>query len=417
MKKSKDIVFLCQFFYPEFVSSSLLPYQTAKRLVEEGLSVDVYCGYPKEYTHENRKIKKKEIVDGINIYRKKYIQLGRNGFLSRLINYFSFTFVILLNLLKFRKYKIMYVYSNPPILPIVAILTNILFKTKIVFVAYDLYPEIGQRTGVIGNTGIIVWTMQFINRLLFSKATRVIALSQDMKEFIIKNRNISSDSVVVIPNWATENYNYKKTKINSDFQEIRQNYSVIVSYFGNMGTAQDLETLMNVVADKNMQNAPVAFLFAGHGNKKEKISAFISENKLHNAYIFDYLNGDDFNDALFISDLFVVSLEKGVSGLAVPSKTYSYYQAEKPVVSIMGLDTDIAKEISKYQAGIAVNNGDSDRLTEFIISLVNQSSKINSLKENVKKLFINNYQKDKQLEKYVKLTKEILLEAQRNVRK
>lgn len=418
MKKNKDVVFLCQFFYPEFVSSSLLPYQTAKKLAEEGISVDVYCGYPKEYVDDdNNKIEKFQNKNGINIYRKKYIQLGRKNFLSRLINYFSFTLVMLFNLLKFKKYKIMYVYSNPPILPIVAILSNVFFNTKLVFVAYDLYPEIGQRTGVLGSNGIIVKTMKFINKSLFGRATRVVALSQDMKNFIVQNRNIASDNVIVIHNWATEKYTNHGKISSKDFRVIRQKYSVIVSYFGNMGTAQDLETLMEVIVDKKIQNESVAFLFAGHGNKKEKVSNFVSENKLANVYIFDYLSGEEFNDALSISDLFIVSLEKGVSGLAVPSKIYSYYQAGRPVVAIMDLETDIAREIYRYEAGFSVNNGESDRLKKFILRIVGQPDKLDFLKKNVKCLSVENYQREVQLNKYIELTKEILLEAQKNVRK
>ena len=44
MKKKKDILFLLQFFYPEYVSSATLPFDTASRLADEGFDVDVLCG-------------------------------------------------------------------------------------------------------------------------------------------------------------------------------------------------------------------------------------------------------------------------------------------------------------------------------------------------------------------------------------
>ena len=49
MREKKDIVFLCQFFHPEYISSAQLPFDTAKALQKAGFSVDVVCGYPKEY--------------------------------------------------------------------------------------------------------------------------------------------------------------------------------------------------------------------------------------------------------------------------------------------------------------------------------------------------------------------------------
>ena len=49
MGKKRDILFLCQFFYPEYISSAQLPYDTVMALSKAGFSVDVLCGYPREY--------------------------------------------------------------------------------------------------------------------------------------------------------------------------------------------------------------------------------------------------------------------------------------------------------------------------------------------------------------------------------
>ena len=89
MKNKKDILFLCQFFYPEYVSSANLPYDTAEYLKTCGLEVGCLCGYPKEYSREKH-VKIKEVYKGIFIKRLKYLQLSRRHFLGRLINYFSF---------------------------------------------------------------------------------------------------------------------------------------------------------------------------------------------------------------------------------------------------------------------------------------------------------------------------------------
>ena len=47
--KKRDILFLCQFFHPEYISSAQLPYETVQALNEAGFTVDVLCGYPREY--------------------------------------------------------------------------------------------------------------------------------------------------------------------------------------------------------------------------------------------------------------------------------------------------------------------------------------------------------------------------------
>ena len=83
MKKKRDILFLCQFFYPEYISSAQLPYDTVLALRDAGFSVGALCGYPREYA-EGGKVPTKEDADGIHIHRLKYIQTGRAGFLGRI---------------------------------------------------------------------------------------------------------------------------------------------------------------------------------------------------------------------------------------------------------------------------------------------------------------------------------------------
>ena len=97
MKKKGDILFLCQFFYPEYISSAQLPFDTALALKKAGFSVGVLCGYPQEYL-DGADIPAREVVQGIPIQRLKYIQLDRSVFLDRIVNYYSFTMMVLLHL-------------------------------------------------------------------------------------------------------------------------------------------------------------------------------------------------------------------------------------------------------------------------------------------------------------------------------
>ena len=104
MKKKRDVLLLCQFFYPEYISSALLPYDTVRALQGAGFSVDVLCGYPFEYAGGDP-VPVRETIHGIGIQRVKYIQMDRKGFLGRLVNYFSLTFMMMLRLFSFAKYR------------------------------------------------------------------------------------------------------------------------------------------------------------------------------------------------------------------------------------------------------------------------------------------------------------------------
>src|SRR5699024_8768221 len=139
----------------------------------------------------------------------------------------------------------------------------------------------------------------------------------------------------------------------NDFKRFNDfKHKFIVSYFGNMGTAQDMDTLKNTMKILR-DNENIHFMCAGHGNKLQFLKEFIKEEKLDNVNVYEFLHGTEFDAALEISNCFIVSLAPGLTGLAVPSKTYSYMMAGKPIISIMGKKSDISQDLLRNNAGYA----------------------------------------------------------------
>ena len=403
MKKSRDILFLCQFFYPEYISSAQLPFDTVRALTNAGFTVDVLCGYPHEYL-DGKDIPVKEEIDGIKIHRLKYIQTGRAGFLGRIINYFSFTFMVLLHIFRIAKYKAVVVYSNPPILPWIASWAKVLFGTKLIFVSYDLYPEVATVTNTLREGNIICRLMNHINRCVFRRADSVVALSSEMKEFILKNREISEEKVTVIPNWYEDRGALFRDLTDNRFREMTAG-KYVVSYFGNMGTMQDMDTILGAIRELRDEK-DIFFLFAGHGNKMERLKTIVAEEKIPNIVIHDFLHGKDFQDALAISDCALVSLEKGATGLCVPSKTYSYMMQGIPLLAIMD-DSDIVRDIEKG-AGLWVRNGESEQLAQAIRSLQSDSERQKAMRHTCRRIYLENYTTEICTQKYVTLFRALL---------
>ena len=402
MKKTRDILFLCQFFYPEYISSAQLPYDTVRALRKDGFTVDVLCGYPHEYL-DGEDIPVKEEIDGVRIHRLKYIQTGRAGFLGRIINYFSFTFMVLLNLLKTAKYRAVVGYSNPPILPWIASWAKILFGCKLMFVSYDLYPEVASVTNTLREGNIICRLMNHINKCVYRRADSVVALSSEMKEFILKNREITSEKVTVIPNWYEDRGEFSRERSDNVFQDIAKD-KFVVSYFGNMGTMQDMDTILGAI--RELKEDDIFFLFAGHGNKMEKLKQIVSEEGISNVVIHDFLHGKNFRDALAVSDCALVSLEKGATGLCVPSKTYSYMMQGIPLLAIMD-ESDIVRDIEEG-AGLWVRNGESMKMAEAIRQLKDDPERQRNMRQTCRRIYLEKYTTDICTQKYGTLFRNLL---------
>lgn len=411
MINKKKILFLCQYFYPEYISSATLPFDTALALSKAGFTVSVMSGYPKEY-NLTKKVPSKETYKNIEISRLNYMQLKRSHLIGRIINYFSFTASVALRFRYLKKFEAIIVYSNPPILPFIAAMANKIFNTKVIFVSYDVYPEIAYFTNTISEASVISKLMRRVNKSVFKHVNRVVVLSNEMKAFLLKHRTaLSEQQIVVIPNWYEDKKCSNLTKIpaNEQLKCIKKDENLIVSYFGNMGICQEMEPIIEAMRQLK-ENQNIQFLFAGHGNKMDHLKSIVETEHLKNVHVFDFLHGQDFQDALHISDCFIVSLADELTGLAVPSKTYSYMMASKPVIAIIGPDSDIARELKDHHAGYAIQTKDSSHLVNILEEFLHDRAKRERMGENCRKLYLEKYTTEKCTGKYVNLMQNLLEE-------
>ncbi|MCR5693456.1 MAG: glycosyltransferase family 4 protein [Clostridia bacterium] len=380
--EKKDVLFICQFYSPEYVTSAELASETCGAIAEAGLSVDVLCGYPGEYIGEDvGKVPKSETVSGVSIKRLKYLTVSRRNAFGRLVNYFSFYCAVLFRLFSMKKYRLIATYSNPPMVTNILNIAARLFKVKTVFIAHDVYPEIAVRTGKTGKKGIMARTMNRINRRLSKVLDGVVCISGEMADFFEKERSIPRDKIAMIPNWHRDFYR--------EHADATENKPFTCGYFGNMGICQDMETIISAVeklAPPEENN--IEFVFAGHGTKAEEIGKRLGSRSDVKQYGF--LRGNEFRDAMEKCDAFVVSLEEGLGGLCAPSKVYSYYMMGKPVIAVTD-EKDIAADLEKYRCGLVVKNGDSEGFIRAVKKLASDRNIAAEMGAGARRCYLENY--------------------------
>ena len=398
MKKNKkrDVLLLCQFFYPENNSSATLPFDTASALAAAGMSVSVLCGMPKEYTKQ-RDVPKRETVNGVQIHRLRYVQISRGKKLGRLINFVSFTLRVICCLPMIGKHRVAMVYSNPPVLPLAAALANKRYGTKFVFVSYDIYPEIALRMGSIRQGDAIDRVMQTINRQVFQRASAVVALSDQMRQALLELRPaLNGDQVCTLPNWAHETAPERSEPADGILR---------VGYFGNLGVVQDVETLLAAM-ERLCGDAHIHFLIAGHGNSFETARQRVGNQP--NVRIEGFLTGDELARALGSCDCCVVTLREGVSSLCMPSKYYSYLQAGTALVTVMDPHSDMAREVVAEEIGAAVSPGDVDGLYAALTDMAENLPATREAGARAAALYRERYGREQTLARYTALIGSLL---------
>ena len=403
--KKKDLLILCQYFYPDAASTSRLPTELAEDLCKKGLTIDAICGYPSYIKTTDSPVPKYEKYNGIGIYRLKYPIFNKNKTLGRLLNYFSFSFLVLLKIFQFKKYENILIVSNPPLLPFFGFLSTKLFRNNFYYLIYDLYPDIAIALGAIGKDSLMAKVMNFINNCAFGTVKNIISIGDDMKQYLLNNKpQLRSEQITVIPNWVDS----KKIKMlpkDSQMQnELGLANKFVVMYSGNIGLFQDLEMIIEA-AEKLSNIKDLAFVFTGEGGKKAKLINMVNERKLENVKFFGYFPDEIYDKVLSCADCLVVTLEKSAEGLGVPSKTYTYLASGKPLLGILSENTDIGKMIESENIGFRVNQDEVSEFTDAILKLYNDKELSSKMGAKARSLLESKYDRSIATQKYFNLFK------------
>lgn len=356
--KKKDILVLCQYFYPAQISSATLPTQLCTDLVRAGFKVDVLCSSLPEYTNVPS-LPRKEEYQGVGIRRLWQLPCSRVKHFGRIVNFLSFCGAVLLHLPCFRGYDTILVYTTPPILPIVAALGAAWFRKRLVVVCFDLYPQLAVRFAGLSPDSKLYAIWQSLNRFVYKRADALVALSGDMQKTLYES-GAAEERVQVIPTWyepAKRDVSYMPC---ATLRKLRRFDGFVVSYCGNMGICQDMDTLLAVA--QQMQGEPIRFIFAGHGCKQEALREQVERLRLAQVCVLDFLTGPDYDELLDCSDCLVISILDGVERCSAPSKTASYLSAGKPILGIMQPESEIARELSRAGAALVSAPGDVKQL-------------------------------------------------------
>ncbi len=392
------ITIVSQYFYPEVAATGQLLTELAVELKKRGCEVRVITGQP-SYARRG-KLPKKEVYKGVEIRRVWNTSLNKNRKIGRILNYITFVTSALLAVLFSRKTPLLIV-SNPPFLPVIGAAMKTLRGQRYVFLVHDVYPEIAVKLGYLKEDSIISKLWRKTNKWVCGCADVVIVLGERMKERV-RGYVGKQEKLRVIHNWADGNFIKPLKKSDNDFcKKLGLEDKLVVLYSGNIGLFHDLETVIK--AAKKLENEDIVFLFIGEGGKKEKLKKMTEELELKNVLFLPYQPYEKLPYSLTCGDISIVSLERGVEGLAVPSKLYAYLAAGSAVIALVGQGSEVCDIIEEYKCGFRVEQGDVEGLVKAIAALKEDEKLLEEMKANARRCFEENFEKEMAVDKYYKV--------------
>ncbi len=410
---TNKILIINQHFYPEVAATGQLLLDLCEDLVRTGYRVKVITGNPNSDLNKKNKILKRENYKGIEILRLKNTTFNKYKMTGRVLNYLTFHFLVFFQILFCKKPDLVIVLSTPPFISFYGLLLKALKRVKTIYIVQDLFPDLVIELGKIKNKYFIK-VLKNLSRLIIRKMDKVVVVGDFMKRKIKKEilQGMDSDHIITIHNWA-DGEKIKVMRVEKDKNLLKEEWGLegkfIVLYSGNIGDLHEFDTIILTAKDLEMQGwKNVCFVFIGEGIKKQYIERKAKEKELNNILFFPFQPREVLKYSLGLADVSLVTLEKGFEGMVVPSKIYGILASGRPVIAVVGGESEITEIIRKGRCGEVVKIGDCKDLSEKIITYYNNHKKCYGEGINGRKYFEENFDRKIATEKYIKAIEEAL---------
>ena len=365
-------------YYPELTSTGY--YLTA---IAEGLAdsfdVKALCGQP-NYSSRGVKAPKRELHNGVEIYRASGTRLNKNNIVLKLVNMLTLSLSMLFHSVsKFRRGDRILVVTTPPTMPFLIAAASLLRGSPYTLLIHDAYPEVMAAVGTVKRNSFFYRTIDYFNRWLYKHARKIIVVGRDMKKLISKKSSGLNISIDYIPNWAEiDDVKPRQRSENLLITELGIENKLIVLHAGNIGYPTDVDTLIDVMKTLNGDDR-FHFVFIGSGVKRHLLENAIDKFDLINLSLLDPRPRGEQIDFLNACDIGLVSLVKDMYGAAMPSKTYNIMAAGKPVLALTDEGSELALVIDESRIGWHLEPGDANALRATLDEICERRSELWSI--------------------------------------
>lgn len=386
----KSILLLSQFFYPDRTGTGRVMGELFSAISEAGFSVDVVASRQEYGDIFGRILPSFERYGNVRVFRCfRWFRTQESAF-GRIFNYVMVFFCALWTCLHHgltREKDILVSVSNPPIMPLLGLLLC-RRRQRFIYILHDLYPDIAIAMGVVGVRHLFSRIMFAINRYVFGHADKIVVLGRDMKAYLQTAYRVPEERMVVIPNWARDGIPYQENFPHRTFR---------VLYTGNMGRFHDLELAVEafcILSDAEL-------IFVGEGASKAGLME--RARGMKNVRFLPFLEDTAYQEILIEADACLVSLEANLSGLAVPSKFYTYLAAGRPIIAISDRTTEMAMTIQENNVGFVVPHGDVEGFLAAVAFLRENEDEAHEMGKRAYHLYLEKYRQSEIVRTYAEL--------------
>lgn len=231
----------------------------------------------------------------------------------------------------------------------------------VIFNVQDIFPENAVYSGKMKRNGFLYRCFSFMQRHAYHYASRIITISEDMKDQLVEI-GTPAEKIEVVYNWSYRDTMYAPSEVDySCLDGIIDRSKFNVVYAGNIGVMQNVEIVVRAAAQmKDDKNA--CFYVIGDGAYRRNLERLASDLQAKNVYFHDMMPSDCAPAIYSAADVNVIPLAENIYRTALPSKTATCLACGKPIVFAIGKGSKFGEKVSEQVNAYVVGSNDVEGL-------------------------------------------------------
>ena len=256
-------------------------------------------------------------------------------------------------------------FGGPPLLgPVLSGFLARIWRSPLVTVIHDLYPDVAVESGAIRNRAL-VGAARWVERLQYRLSDHLVVLGETMREALISSHGIPADRISSLPVWLDPEEIRPGERDNAWRREAGIGPErFVVLYSGTAGLISGAEALEEVA---RRADPDVDLVLVGGGSAWRALDERHRAGALpRNLRLLPYQPRERLAEVQASSDLSLLTLLPGRGRASVPSKLQGYMAAGRPVLVSVDDDCDSARLVRRGGFGLVVRPGDPTAIVEAI---------------------------------------------------
>jgi colanic acid biosynthesis glycosyl transferase WcaI len=403
------IVFLSAVYPPEREPAAVMAGQLVDRWIQDGYRVDVFCPFPNRPEGVvrqgwKRRVRQVDESEKLRVVRCWHWLVGRRRRIwDRLLENLTYGISASAQALIAGKPDVLVISTWPLFAVGVAILLARLWRVPAIYYVQDLYPEAAVEAGWLRRDHWITRILTRLDRSYCLSSSRVVLVSESMKELFTQGRHGLGGKVTVIRNWL-DGDEIKPMRAGNVW---RREHNIPPQFFlstfaGSLSLLSGADVLVRA-AEYLQDRQDIFLLCVGEGVLKQKMAAEAAWRGLTNIRFIPFQPRRSVSAMQSASDAMILTMRLGSGAASVPSKLITYLAAGRPVVCAAPPGSECYAIIRRSNAGINVPAGDARALADALLALAADRNAAERMGQRGRRYFEEHFTADRALREFQEL--------------